>query len=452
MTARPKAKEPVAGLRSDESARRRPGSFAGNPRVLVENYDSFTWNLVQYLGELGAEVSVFRNDAIDVAGIRARAPDGLVLSPGPCTDEAGCCLEVLRELSGALPILGVCLGHQAIGQAFGGKVIRNARIVHGKSSPVEHGGTGLYAGLPPLPGRALPLPRGGAVVPAARPHGDELDRRGGDHGAAPRHPRGGGRAVPPRVDPDRGGEAAPRQLARPARPGEDAVIQQALPRLLDGHPLSRVEMSAVMSEIADGAATPAQVGAFLAALRMKGETVDEIAGAAEVMRARAERIHVAAPVFVDTCGTGGDNRNTFNISTTAAFVVAGAGVVVAKHGNRAVSSRSGSADVLAALGVDVDAPRASVERAIAEVGIGFLFAARLHPAFKAVAGIRRELAVRTVFNLLGPLANPAGARHQIMGVYEARWVPSWAACWRPSGRSTPSWSTATASTRSRSPA
>jgi anthranilate phosphoribosyltransferase len=201
------------------------------------------------------------------------------------------------------------------------------------------------------------------------------------------------------------------------------VIQQALPRLLDGQALSRAEMYAVMSEIADGAATPAQVGAFLAALRLKGETVDEIAGAAEVMRARAERVQVAAPVFVDTCGTGGDNRNTFNISTTAAFVVAGAGVTVAKHGNRAVSSRAGSADVLAALGVDVDAPRAVVERAIAEVGIGFLFAPRLHPAFKAVAGIRRELAVRTIFNLLGPLANPAGARHQVLGVYEPRWVP-----------------------------
>ncbi len=201
------------------------------------------------------------------------------------------------------------------------------------------------------------------------------------------------------------------------------MIQQALPRLLDAQGLSRAEMAEVMSEIADGAATPAQVGAFLAALRVKGETVDEIAGAAEVMRARAERVHVSAPIFVDTCGTGGDGRNTFNISTTAAFVVAGAGVTVAKHGNRAVSSRSGSADVLAALGVDVDAAIPAVERCIAEVGIGFLFAPRLHPAFKAVAGIRRELGVRTVFNLLGPLANPAGARHQVMGVYEPRWVP-----------------------------
>jgi anthranilate phosphoribosyltransferase len=201
------------------------------------------------------------------------------------------------------------------------------------------------------------------------------------------------------------------------------VIQQAVARLVEGQDLSRAEMVQVMTEIADGEATPAQVGALLAALRLKGETVDEIAGAAEVMRARADRIRVDRDVFVDTCGTGGDGRSTFNISTTAAFVVAGAGVTVAKHGNRAVSSKSGSADVLAALGVDVEAPKEIVERCIAEVGIGFLFAPRLHPAFKAVAGIRRELAVRTVFNLLGPLSNPAGARHQVMGVYEPRWVP-----------------------------
>lgn len=201
------------------------------------------------------------------------------------------------------------------------------------------------------------------------------------------------------------------------------MIQEAIAKLVQGHDLSRAVSVAVMNEIADGGATPAQVGAFLAALRLKGETVDEIAGAAEVMRARAEKVHVGKDVFVDTCGTGGDGQNTFNISTTAAFVVAGAGVTVAKHGNRSVSSRCGSADVLAALGVHVDAAREVVERCIAGCGIGFLFAPNLHPAFKAVAGIRRELGIRSIFNLLGPLSNPAGARHQVMGVYEPRWVP-----------------------------
>ncbi len=201
------------------------------------------------------------------------------------------------------------------------------------------------------------------------------------------------------------------------------MIQQAIAGLVERKDLARAEMAAVVTEIADGGATPAQVGAFLAALRLKGETVDEIAGAAEVMRARADRVRVDREVFVDTCGTGGDGQNTFNISTTAAFAVAGAGVTVAKHGNRSVSSRCGSADVLAALGVGGAAAKGVVVRGLADVGVGFLFAPRLHPAFKAVAGLRRELAIRTIFNLLGPLANPAGARHQVMGVYEARWVP-----------------------------
>jgi anthranilate phosphoribosyltransferase len=201
------------------------------------------------------------------------------------------------------------------------------------------------------------------------------------------------------------------------------MIQQAIVKLIDQHDLTRAESAAVMGEIADGDATPAQVGAYLTALRMKGETVEEIAGAADVMRQRCDRVHVERDVFVDTCGTGGDGQHTFNISTTAAFVVAGAGVAVAKHGGRSVSSRCGSADVLGAVGVNVDAPKELVERCIEEVGIGFLFAPRLHPAFKAVAGIRRELGVRSIFNLLGPLSNPAGARHQVMGVYEPRWVP-----------------------------
>jgi anthranilate phosphoribosyltransferase len=200
------------------------------------------------------------------------------------------------------------------------------------------------------------------------------------------------------------------------------VILQAIARLVAGGDLTRAEMVELMGEVADGGATPAQVGAFLAALRLKGETVDEIAGAAEVMRARAERVHVRREVFVDTCGTGGDGRHTFNVSTTAALVVAGAGVTVAKHGNRSVSSKCGSADVLAALGVNVEAAREVVERCIDEVGIGFLFAPKLHPAFKAAAGVRRELGVRTVFNLLGPLANPAGAPCQVLGVYDGRHV------------------------------
>jgi anthranilate phosphoribosyltransferase len=200
------------------------------------------------------------------------------------------------------------------------------------------------------------------------------------------------------------------------------MITAALNQLIDGGHLSRTQMAALMNAIADGAATAAQTGALLTALRLRGESVEELTGAAEVMRARVERIRVAHPIFVDTCGTGGDGAGTFNISTAAALVAAGAGLVVAKHGNRSVSSRCGSADVLAELGVNVTASRAVVEHCVAEVGIGFLFAPQHHPAFKQVAAIRKELGVRTLFNLLGPLANPAGARRQVIGVFAPEWV------------------------------
>jgi len=172
-----------------------------------------------------------------------------------------------------------------------------------------------------------------------------------------------------------------------------------------------------MTEIMSGETTPAQIGAYLTALRMKGETVDEIVGSARVMRDMATPVRVTDPLVVDTCGTGGDRSGTFNISTTAAFVVAGGGITVAKHGNRSVSSRSGSADVLIALGVDVERPPEEVERCVNEIGIGFLFAPLFHGAMKHAIGPRREIGVRTLFNILGPLTNPAKAGIQVLGVY-----------------------------------
>jgi anthranilate phosphoribosyltransferase len=177
-----------------------------------------------------------------------------------------------------------------------------------------------------------------------------------------------------------------------------------------------------MTQIMTGEASPLQVAAFLTALRMKGETVAEITGAARVMREKAHRVNVGVKTVLDTCGTGGDQKGTFNISTTAAFVVAGAGVNVAKHGNRSVSSQSGSADVLGALGVKVDAPKERVEQCIEQIGIGFLFAPLLHEAMKYAVQPRREIGIRTVFNLLGPLTNPAMASHQLVGLYSGELV------------------------------
>lgn len=195
------------------------------------------------------------------------------------------------------------------------------------------------------------------------------------------------------------------------------MIDEAIRRIIERQHLDREEMRSVFGEMMDGGVTDAQKAALLVALRMKGETPEEITGAATAMRERVTPLEVDGDTVIDTCGTGGDGRGTFNISTVAALVAAGAGARVAKHGNRAVSSSCGSADLLAALGVniDLDAPRMSA--VLRRTGISFLFAPKLHPAMGAVAGVRRQLGIRTIFNVLGPLTNPAFARRQVMGVY-----------------------------------
>jgi anthranilate phosphoribosyltransferase len=199
------------------------------------------------------------------------------------------------------------------------------------------------------------------------------------------------------------------------------MIREAIARVVEGQDLSMEEMTLTMEEITSGQATPAQIASLMTALRLKGETVEEITAAARVMRAKAVPIEVDrgsdAPVLVDTCGTGGDQTHTFNISTATAFVVAGAGVRVAKHGNRSVSSSCGSADVCEALGIKLDLSPDEVARSIEEHGIGFLFAPALHGTMKHAIGPRREIGIRTIFNILGPLANPAGTEVQILGVF-----------------------------------
>ncbi len=199
-------------------------------------------------------------------------------------------------------------------------------------------------------------------------------------------------------------------------------MQRAIQRLLDRQDLNGDEMRRVMRLIMTGGATDAQIGGFLIALRCKGETVDEIAAAAAVMRELADKVPVNGRHVVDTCGTGGDGANTFNISTTCAFVVAAAGGRVAKHGNRSVSSSSGSADVLEAAGVNLDLSAEQVGRCVDEIGVGFLFAPKHHGAMKYAIGPRREMGVRTLFNLLGPLSNPAGAPNQLIGVFADQWL------------------------------
>ncbi|MBM2826912.1 MAG: anthranilate phosphoribosyltransferase [Dehalococcoidia bacterium] len=200
------------------------------------------------------------------------------------------------------------------------------------------------------------------------------------------------------------------------------MIREAIDQLVRGVSLSMEEAAAVMEEIMTGEATPAQFGAFVTALRLKGETADEIAGMARVMKDKATRVSYPGPL-VDTCGTGGDGAGTFNFSTAAAFVVAGAGLTVAKHGNRAMSSQCGSADVLEALGVKLELTPEQVRECLEKAGMGFMFAPAFHPAMRFASGPRREIGIRTVFNILGPLTNPAGAKHQVLGVADEAIAP-----------------------------
>ncbi len=195
------------------------------------------------------------------------------------------------------------------------------------------------------------------------------------------------------------------------------MIRETIQKVVDGQDLTERETVDTMNEIMSGEATPAQVASFITALRIKGETIEEITGAARVMREKSTKIHTKHPFVIDTCGTGGDGAHTFNISTTSAFVVAGTGIPVAKHGNRAASSQSGGADVLKALGVNIEIGPEQVGACINDVGIGFLFAVTLHGAMRYAIGPRQEIGIRTIFNALGPLTNPAGAQAQVLGVY-----------------------------------
>lgn len=387
--------------------------------LMIDNYDSFVYNLKQYMEELGEEVLVRRNDQITIKEIESLDPAAIIISPGPGRpEEAGLSVEIITHFAEKIPILGVCLGHQAVARAFGGTIIRAERLMHGKTSPINHDGKTIFSGLenPFEATRYHSL----IVEEESLPHVLEISAR---------TPEGDIMGLRHKELPVEGVQFHPesiltnsgKQLLRNFLTGrtERIPIKEALHRVTDGGDLSREEAESVMDTIMNGEATPAQIAAFIVGLRIKGETVEEISGCARIMREKARTIRTPKEkIVVDTCGTGGDRSNTFNISTAAALIAAGAGITVAKHGNRSVSSRCGSADVLKELGVNIMAPPERLEKCLAEIGIAFLFAPLLHSAMKYAIGPRREIGVRTIFNILGPLSNPAGASVQLLGVYD----------------------------------
>lgn len=403
--------------------------------LLIDNYDSFTFNLMHLIGMQGVEVNVVRNDAMTVDDIIAMKPEAIVISPGPCTpDEAGISLELISKAGAQIPILGVCLGHQAIGQAYGGKIVRTTPL-HGKTDLIEHNGRGLFHGL----NRAIWATRyhsltvEGETLPAEL----EVTARARDGVimafSHKEHCVHGVQFHPESIATEQGALLISNFLKLARR--ENFISVQGAPsqtgmkpylaKVVQGDSLTQSETGAAFDLIMDGEATPAQIGAFLTALRLRGETPDELAGAVASVRARCKPVR-APDNAMDIVGTGGDASHSLNISTATALVVAACGVPVAKHGNRSVSSRSGAADVLEALGLNLEPTLDAVETSLKNNNFAFLFAPRHHEAIARVVPVRRELGVPTLFNLLGPLVNPANVKYALMGVNAPRWLEPFA--------------------------
>ena len=371
-----------------------------------------------------------------------RGYERCVVSPGPCTPEqAGITLELVRRLPQAgVPTLGVCLGHQALAQAFGGRWKLHAPV-HGKATSIEHDGRTIFRGLssPLTVGRYHSL-----VVDDQLPDCLEATAHGDGVLMGVRHrelPAEGVQFHPESVLTEQGRELLANFLSarlvgrqqstvsRSTRPTEsdaekhmpNAILTAATDALASAKDLSADQTAEVLAEIMHGEVSEIQIAGFLIALRTKGETVEELEGLARTMRALAAHVPTDREDLLDTAGTGG-GRSSFNVSTTAALIAAGAGCAVAKHGNRSATSRSGSADLLEALDARIDLAPDGVAACIDEAGFGFMFAPAHHQATRFVVPVRRELAVRTIFNLLGPLTNPAGARRQLIGVSDAAFM------------------------------
>ncbi|KGE71636.1 bifunctional anthranilate synthase component II/anthranilate phosphoribosyltransferase [Spirochaeta lutea] len=391
--------------------------------VLIDNYDSFTHNLYQYLTEITSlEVRVVRNDRIDVQGIRRWKPSHIIISPGPGRPEdAGISLEVVKAFAGELPILGVCLGHQAIAQAFGARIVSAQEIVHGKAEPITLDGKGLF--------RAIPSPgvftRYHSLAVEESTLGEEFEitaRADDGEIMGIRHREfvlEGVQFHPESIASEYGKTLLRNFLNYRRQPFVGAQLLSAISR---GEDLTAEQAESFMEELTEGNLSDIQIAGFLTALNTKGIAADEIAGCARVLQRKRVKITSSKPCL-DTCGTGGDGLGTFNISSLSALVASACGARVAKHGNRAVSSRSGSAEFYKALGFVIELSPGDTSALLERNDFAFLFAPTYHGAMRFAAPARRELKVKTIMNLLGPLANPAAADYQLIGVYSEDLCP-----------------------------
>lgn len=391
--------------------------------ILIDNYDSFTYNIFQYLREItDREVKVIRNDAATVDQLKKMDPEAVIISPGPGRPEdAGISVEAIKEFSGKVPILGVCLGMQSIGYAFGADIIQAKRIVHGKAESMTLDGKGLFRSLPP----AAVFTRYHSLVIDEKTMPDELEisaRSDDGEIMGVRHKKylvEGVQFHPESITSEFGRQVLDNFLNYRRDP---FPMKELLNKLMNGEDLAQEEAADFMNELTDGKLSPAVIAAFLAALNTKGITAPEIAGCASVLRKKRVVLN-SDKKLLDTCGTGGDGLHTFNISSFAALIAASAGAAVAKHGNRGVSSKCGSSEFYQKLGIKIDIKPEQAEKVLKDCGFVFMFAPLYHGAMRHAGPVRRELGVKTIMNMLGPLANPAEASYQLIGVFDEKYCP-----------------------------
>lgn len=391
--------------------------------LLIDNFDSFTYNVYQYLIQVtDQEVKVVRNNAITLDEAIALKPDYLIISPGPGRPEgAGVSLECIKYFAGKIPVLGICLGHQSIAQAFGGNIITAKNIVHGKVEEMVCDGKGVFRGIGPK----ASFTRYHSLVADAKTLPDCLEvtaesRDGEIMGIRHKEFDVEGVQFHPESIASEGGKRMLKNFLNYKR--EPFDLKGCLERVISGENLSMEEAAGFMQELTEGNLDDVTIGAFLTALNCKGIVAEEIAGCASVLKQRKVTVPITCEA-VDTCGTGGDGLNTFNISSFSALIAAACGANVAKHGNRAVSSRSGSADFYSELGIPLESNPEKAASDIDNKGFSFLFAPHFHQAMKYAAPARRALKIKTIMNLVGPLSNPAGASFQIIGVWDEKLCP-----------------------------
>ncbi len=391
--------------------------------LIIDNYDSFSYNLYQLIGEINPDIKIIRNDEMTCKEIEELKPDYIVLSPGPGKPkDAGITIEAVNYFKGKVPILGVCLGHQSICEAFGATVTYAKKLMHGKQSLIKvDKDAAIFKNIELKDNDSLTVGRYHSLAAATENFPEELKVIAKTHD-------GEIMAVKHKKYEIYGLQFHPESILTPdgkkmisnffdIKKGGSNMINEALVKLANGENLSHEMVAEVMDEIMTGNASDAQIASYLTAMHIKGETIEEITASAEIMRKHALNVEHSMDV-IDIVGTGGDCAHTINISTIAAVIAAAGGATVAKHGNRAASSKCGTADVLEALGVNISADGDTIQKLINDTNICFLFAQKYHSAMKYVGKVRKEIKIPTIFNILGPIANPARANLQLLGVYD----------------------------------